>query len=155
MKTFVFDIEKVDNQNNLEIFKRLMHVITESERVEKFQQFCNAAVGPTTINILSELINQSHESCRDLFDCSCHELEQLRNIALSTKGCLAARLTGAGWGGALISFVKKEEKENFMKRVWDEYYVKLTGKYQVASQIDEDVLFSSVPSQGAITFLLE
>ena len=75
----------------------MMHVITESERVEKFQQHCNATKDANTIKTLSDLINKSHESCRDLFECSCEELEQLRNIALATKGCLAARLTGAGF----------------------------------------------------------
>ena len=41
-----------------------------------------------------------------------------------------------------------------MKRVWDEYYVKLTKKYASGTPIDEEVLFCSQPSQGALTFSL-
>jgi galactokinase len=40
-------------------------------------------------------MNASHQSCRDLFECSCEALDATVDECLS-KGCLAARLTGAG-----------------------------------------------------------
>jgi galactokinase len=157
-ETFFFDINKIDNENNLKIFNRILHVIRESERVlifkEKSKKFMeiknpNEEDKKKIFKELGDLLNGSHVSCRDLYECSCDELEQLRNIALTSNGCIGARLTGAGWGGALISCIKKDIIDDFMKLMWDEYYIKLK-KYKGKQG---NVLFSSIPSRGAVILI--
>ena len=52
--------------------------------------------------ISRELLVGSHESLRDLYDCSRPELDWVVERAITLPGVQGARLTGAGWGGCAI-----------------------------------------------------
>ena len=72
-------------------------------------------------------MNASHVSLRDLYDVSTPELDLLVSIASSIQGCYGARLTGAGFGGCIISLVKKENVKEFVKELESSYHM-ITGK---------------------------
>lgn len=66
--------------------------LSEALRVSKFQELCLQDGSPKE---LGELMNQSHDSLRDLYECSHPKLDAL--VAATRKsGALGARLTGAG-----------------------------------------------------------
>jgi galactokinase len=48
------------------------------------------------------LLVGSHESLRDLYECSRPELDWVVGRAVEMDGVRGARLTGAGWGGCAI-----------------------------------------------------
>jgi len=64
---------------------------------------------------------QSHESSRDFLKNSTKELDVLVALARKHRGCLGARLTGGGFGGATINLVKYHEAENFIEHMKREY----------------------------------
>ncbi len=64
---------------------------------------------------------QSHASSRDHLKNSTPELDVLVELARHHSGCLGARLTGGGFGGATINLVKYHEAENFMAHMAREY----------------------------------
>lgn len=111
----------------LDLYKRALHVYTEANRVETFRVFCdkykNKRSTTALLERMGEILNKSHESCRDLFDCSCSELDELRQVCLA-GGSLGTRLTGAGWGGALLSLVPKANLYKFEKAIKQNYYSK-------------------------------
>jgi N-acetylgalactosamine kinase len=90
----------INANDEFKLRQRALHVITEARRVYQFRDAC--AVGD--VELLGRLMNESHASCRDLYDCSSDELDRLTSLALR-HGALGARLTGAGWGGCAISLV--------------------------------------------------
>jgi galactokinase len=49
------------------------------------------------------LLYQSHESLRSLYECSTPELDWFVDRAKEIRGVRGARLTGAGWGGCAIA----------------------------------------------------
>jgi galactokinase len=77
--------------------RRALHVSRETRRVR------DAVAALRRGDSLSrELLVGSHESLRDLYECSTPELDWVVSRAISLDGVRGARLTGAGWGGCAI-----------------------------------------------------
>ncbi|KAL0488342.1 N-acetylgalactosamine kinase [Acrasis kona] len=132
------------DKSNLKLQDRSIHVFSESYRVIQVEELCNKNKGDNKSEKIGQLMNESHYSGRDLYEASCPELEQLTTLCRSTKGCLGSRFTGAGWGGCAVSCVKKENLNEFLDTVWEQYYAKEHGGSK-----RENVLFASQPSAGA------
>lgn len=54
---------------------------SEAARVLEFKKICNEAPA-NAIQLLGELMNQSYISCREMYECSCPELDRLVDICL-------------------------------------------------------------------------
>ena len=76
---------------------RALHVSRETRRVRDAVAALRAGG-----RISRELLVGSHESLRDLYDCSRPELDWVVERAITVAGVRGARLTGAGWGGCAI-----------------------------------------------------
>lgn len=78
-------------------FRRLRHVVTETARTRE----AAAALAVGDYLRLGALLFDGHASIRDDFESSCAEADLLVASA-RTHGAWGARLTGAGWGGAVL-----------------------------------------------------
>ena len=76
---------------------RALHVSRETRRVRDAVAALRAGH-----RISRELLVGSHESLRDLYECSRPELDWVVERAITLPGVQGARLTGAGWGGCAI-----------------------------------------------------
>ena len=76
---------------------RALHVSVETRRVRDAVAALRAGD-----SISRELLVGSHESLRDLYECSRPELDWVVEHAIRFPGVRGARLTGAGWGGCAI-----------------------------------------------------
>jgi galactokinase len=54
---------------------------------------------------LGALMNLSHASLRDRFEVSCAEVDAIVEVVQRTKGVYGARMTGAGFGGCVVSLM--------------------------------------------------
>nr|XP_056721894.1 N-acetylgalactosamine kinase [Euleptes europaea] len=138
------------NTQDVTIFKlyqRAKHVYSEAARVLEFKKICTEAPADA-IQLLGGLMNQSHVSCRDLYECSCPELNQLADICRQF-GAVGSRLTGAGWGGCIVSMVPADKLERFLANVKEAYYKH--GDQRLA--LEENNLFATNPGGGAMVFL--
>jgi N-acetylgalactosamine kinase len=104
-------------EDGFKLQQRYRHVIEEGRRVEQSVQ----ALESGDIVHFGELMNQSHSSCRDLYEISCEELDLLVEIAREA-GAVGARLTGAGFGGCTVSLVEDNRVESFIHQVINRYY---------------------------------
>uniref|UniRef100_A0A915PGM9 Galactokinase n=1 Tax=Setaria digitata TaxID=48799 RepID=A0A915PGM9_9BILA len=97
------------NTQHMETFKlkqRAKHVYTEADRVRLFHEACKNG----DVKEMGKLMNDSHVSCRDLFECSCIALDQVVEKCLR-NGALGARLTGAGWGGCAVALFDMKQPD--------------------------------------------
>jgi len=110
------------------------HVVSEIARVVAAEQ----ALRDDDHRQFGQYLFQSHESSRDFLRNSCEELDLLVELARQHPGCLGARLTGGGFGGATINLVAYHQAEDFMRTIAARY-AERTGQQitPVACQIVE------------------
>ena len=101
------------------------------------------------VKMLGMLMNESHFSCRDNYECSSEQLEELTKLCRDS-GALGSRLTGAGWGGCCVSLVRKEDLASFLDKVYDYYERKREPGEElwITDSLDR-YLFATSPAQGA------
>lgn len=89
--------------------KRKRHVDSEISRVHEFVEALKARDFPR----LGRLLKESHRSLRDDFEVSTPNVDALVEKAWSIKGCLGARIMGAGFGGSILALVEHAQAESF------------------------------------------
>ncbi len=103
------------------VARRARHIITENARVLD----AVAAARQNDLAAFGNLMNASHESLRDDYAVSCAELDTLVDLARAQRGCLGARLTGAGFGGCTVNLVRDDAVETFTANVAREYQARV------------------------------
>lgn len=97
--------------------KRAEHAVAENERVLS----CVKALKEGDLDTVGQLLNQSHESLRDLYEVTGVELDTMVEEAWKIDGVLGARMTGAGFGGCTVALVREEAVEAFVEQVGKNY----------------------------------
>ncbi len=82
--------------------RRARHVVTENERVLAAVEALRAG----NAQRLGVLFNESHASMRDDYDTSTPEIDLLVAIAEQHPDVFGARLTGGGFGGAVVAIAR-------------------------------------------------
>ena len=145
----------INNVKSFKLKQRCKHVYEEAKRVLLFKEKClhlsdKISAKNTVNNVVEELgalMNASHESLRDYYECSCNELDTLQQMCSSILGCFGCRLTGAGWGGMVVSLVQEQHASAFIEQVKKLSFERDGQNYK--GNIEE-VLFVSSPCNGAI-----
>ena len=101
--------------------RRARHVITENLRVLEFMKALEAA----DLTGIAHCLNESHRSLQVDFEVTGKELDTIVTIARAQEGCIASRMTGAGFGGCTVSIVKKDKVDDFVKNVGEKYRDKI------------------------------
>jgi N-acetylgalactosamine kinase len=104
----------------LEILKRARHVLSETERVIHAADLLEAG----GLDEMGKLMNASHTSLADDFDCSTPRLDALVECA-RRGGALGARLTGAGFGGSIVALCEVASAHAVIDSIDRGYYAKL------------------------------
>lgn len=120
------DLQASKTQLSEREYQCARHIVGEIQRVV----FGARALRDGDFAQFGQYMFQSHESSRDLFHNSCAELDLLVELARAHPGCLGARLTGGGFGGATINLVHRHQAAAFVKTMAEQY----EGKTGRASQ---------------------
>jgi galactokinase len=99
------------------VARRAAHIVAENDRVRTVV----AAFEAGDLAAVGEAFRAGHASLRDLFEVSSPELDALVEIAVTVPGVVAARMTGAGFGGCTINLVRPDAVDTFRAAVLDRY----------------------------------
>eukprot|EP00923_Selenidium_pygospionis_P023794 GHVN01041427.1.p3 GENE.GHVN01041427.1~~GHVN01041427.1.p3 ORF type:complete len:173 (+),score=27.49 GHVN01041427.1:2227-2745(+) len=128
-------------------YHRAKHVFEESLRVEEFVKVSNDTAMPDEQKAkqMGELMNESHFSLDKLYDCSCPALDNLTKLARSS-GAYGSRLTGAGWGGCIVSMISLDAQ--------NEFHQKIKKYFSSAKSEDElnEICFTVIPGPASRLF---
>jgi galactokinase len=99
------------------LMRRARHVVTEDERVLAAVDTIEAGDLPT----LGRLFYESHASMRDDFEVSIPEIDLLVELAHDEQDVFGARLTGGGFGGAVVALARGGSGRDVAERLAAEY----------------------------------
>jgi galactokinase len=107
---------------NETVKRRAQHVVSENLRVKESVKVLRYG----DLSTFGRLMNASHRSLKEDYEVTGVELDTLAETAQQVKGCLGARMTGAGFGGCAIALVHQQALEKFVNTV-GESYLKAVG----------------------------
>ena len=96
---------------------RAEHVVRENVRVLRTVEALEAG----NLDAVGRLFAESHASLRDRFEVSSPELDAMVEIAAATPGVVAARMTGAGFGGCTVNLVRRDAVDGFRAAIERDY----------------------------------
>lgn len=120
------------------IRQRAAHVLGENLRVVAFRD----ALQRGDKSLIGRLMRASHESLRLDYEVSCAELDSMQQACEAAPGCVGARMTGAGFGGACIALVECAALIDFLAAA--------EARYRMDHPFCEPVFLVCRPAQGAV-----
>ena len=103
--------------------RRLRHVVTENARVRRVVE----ALAAGDLDAVGRLFDAGHASLRDDFEVSIPELDALVELAREA-GATAARMTGGGFGGAIIVLARADDAATIAERITTGYRGRFPGR---------------------------
>ena len=67
--------------------------------------------------VLRCCVHIQFDLCRDDFEVSCSELDQLVTLAMQVEGVYGSRMTGGGFGGCTVSLVRADAVQKLVEHV--------------------------------------
>ena len=107
--------------------RRLRHVVTENARVRLVVD----ALADGDLAAVGQLFDAGHASLRDDFEVSVPELDALVELAREA-GATAARMTGGGFGGAIIVLVPGDDAGTIAEQITDGYRMRFPDREPMA-----------------------
>jgi galactokinase len=93
--------------------RRVRHVVGENQRT----LLAARALDQGDAAAFGTLVNASHDSLRDLYECSTPRLDAIVAAARRMPEVLGARLVGAGWGGAVLVACRPGDGQAVVERL--------------------------------------
>jgi galactokinase len=101
--------------------QRVRHVVTENRRVLRAVQ----AMRNRDLRQLGQCLDESHASLRDWFEVSTPEVDALVEATRAAPGCIGARMTGGGFGGAIVALTHQGTAESVARNAVNAYVARV------------------------------
>jgi galactokinase len=108
--------EKLTKKLTMEEIKIAKHVIYENIRVHKGKK----SLLSNNYDLFGKLMTESHMSLKNNYEVSTAKLDTLVNLC-NSFGALGSKLTGAGFGGAIVSLIKNDLVDDLKKYIIKNY----------------------------------
>jgi galactokinase len=113
------DVPEMERRLPPPLVPRVRHVVTETARTRTAAQLLAAGDLPG----LGGLLVEGHASLRDDYQSTIPEADQIVESAVR-HGAYGARLTGAGWGGAVVVLAPEREERRIVAAIAGDFQVR-------------------------------
>ncbi len=111
------DYSKYENKISSDVLKkRFKHLVNEHHRVK----LSKTALLQRDFKMLGRLLNEAHQSAKDLYEISGDVLDQLVLLARQS-GSTGSKMIGGGFGGSTLNLVKSDNLDLFIETFTSEY----------------------------------
>lgn len=124
------------------LYCRARHVVTEIDRADR----ATGALEAGDTGLFSRLMNESHASLRDDFECCPPQIDELATVIRGCTGVYGSRMTGGGFGGCVVALARRDALASVERAVRERY----DRRYGVTAGI-----WCGTPAQGATLTLLD
>lgn len=134
-------IKKIDN-NDIDL-KRAIHVVEEIDRVRSFEKILSNESklnDDEKLKELGKLLFESHNSSRINFENSTKELDFIVDLLSLNKMVYGARLTGGGFGGAVMVITNNNFRIKDANEIDDKYFNNFGSRLDIISVKSSDGL---------------
>lgn len=107
------DVWSLKDKMSANVFKRSLFVVKEINRVKLA---CDA-LDAGKIEVLGQLMFETHEGLSLDYEVSCAELDFLVHRVKEDKSVIGSRLMGGGFGGCTINLIKKGQEERIKQQL--------------------------------------
>jgi galactokinase len=111
-------VNSLKDKMSAAVFKRSLFVVKEIKRVI---QACEA-LDNGNIEILGQLMFETHEGLSVDYEVSCAELDMIVDTLKQEEAVIGSRLMGGGFGGCTINLIKKGYEEGIKKKLTALYF---------------------------------
>ena len=134
--------------DSFKLRQRALHVLEEAQRVLQFREILSHSdkLDQARLEQLGDLMNKTQVSCRDMYECSCPEIDDICSIARNA-GAYGSRLTGAGWGGCTVHLLPQAKEQAVTEALKNDYYSKKFP--DMSEEMLRDAIVISQPGQGS------
>ena len=108
--------EKFTKKLTMKEIKIAKHVVYENIRVHKGKK----SLLSNNYDLFGKLMTESHMSLKNNYEVSTAKLDTLVNLC-NSFGALGSKLTGAGFGGAIVSLIKNDLVDDLKKYIIKNY----------------------------------
>lgn len=117
-------IEAHVDKPDLVSYKRSKFMVEEIARVEQATQ----AMLNNNLQLLGQLLYQTHDGLSKLYEVSCPELDFLVDLTRPLNQVLGSRMMGGGFGGCTLNLLKKSYVKEFKEMVKEDYKKKFSKR---------------------------
>ena len=100
-----------------DVLKRARHAVRENENVRE----AVTALKAGDMVRFGQLMSASHATLRDDYEVTCPELDFLAERAQQFPGVLGSRMTGAGFGGCIVTLISDDQVNAFIESLGRAY----------------------------------
>lgn len=111
------DLSLAKDKVSEEVYRRGLHVITEIERIQKACE----AFEKHDLEEFGKIMYAGHESLKVNYNVTVPETDKIVEIASGVRGVYGSRMTGGGFGGCVVTLVRKNCVDKLIRQLQRSY----------------------------------
>ena len=123
------ELVRFKSQMNENVYNSCLYIVEEIYRTKKAAELLKQ----NEIEAFGELMFETHEGLKNLYNVSCREIDYLVDCAHNDSNVIGSRQMGGGFGGCTINIIKNDAVQSFTSKTVSSY----REKFAITAEVYE------------------